>query len=136
MRVAMPDANCDDSSQTVQIAFAAFTPHVLHIALDEHDGLFVIEKNAWIQKFLPHCQDLVRCWSFVRFGLVLTTWHFRFIHKINPRSDKLLLQDTESATSFIRIRTLPYPLTPTLSHPMGEGEHRRLMVHCSTIRKF
>ncbi len=53
LRVAMADADSDDASEAVEIAFAGFIVEVLHMPLDEHDGIFVEGKKGRGEVLLP-----------------------------------------------------------------------------------
>ena len=72
--MAMPDADRDDSSQTVQVAPAAFIPDVLHLAFDDHQRIAVIGNDARRQVLMPQREDFVSRRSFVRRRLVIDDW--------------------------------------------------------------
>ena len=46
----MPDAHRHDAAEAVEVAFAGFVPDILHRALDQHDRVFVVEKNPGVHE--------------------------------------------------------------------------------------
>src|SRR5258708_5397958 len=72
MRVAMPYADSHDAPKAVKIAFAGVIPNILAVALDEHNGLFVIQEDARVEELLAHRQHFIGGRSGVRFGCMAT----------------------------------------------------------------
>ena len=50
VRMTMPHADRHDAAETVEVTLARVVPDVLHLALDEHERLFVVEENAGVQE--------------------------------------------------------------------------------------
>ena len=71
VRVAMPDADRHDAAQAIQVAPAGFVPHILHGAFDQHDRLFVIQKNAGVEELFAQGQHLLGRGAGVAFWLVI-----------------------------------------------------------------
>src|SRR6185436_16199797 len=71
MGVAMADADGDDAAEAVQVTSARVVPYVLHFAFDEHQRLFVVEEDAWVDELLAQGQHLVGGRSTVGFGFVI-----------------------------------------------------------------
>ena len=46
LRVAVTDADRDDSGEAIQVLLASLVPHVLHVAFDDHQRIAVIRDNA------------------------------------------------------------------------------------------
>src|ERR1041385_673837 len=80
MRVAMSNANGHYAAQTIEVSLAGVVPHILHSALNQHDGLFVIKKKAGIEKLLSQRQDLLSRGAGIFTGRVVTDWQNRLIH--------------------------------------------------------
>ena len=49
----MPDRNRDDPRERIQISPACFVPHILHVAFDDHQWIFVIPDQPRRQILLP-----------------------------------------------------------------------------------
>ena len=57
--MAMAHADRHDAAEAVEIALARFVPDVLHLALDEHERLLVVEKDAGVQELFAQRQHFV-----------------------------------------------------------------------------
>ena len=104
VRVTMPDADRHDSAERVEISFTFFVPDVLHFAFDEHERLFVVEKNSRVQKSFAQMQNFIGRWAVVFFRLVikwrkLGSFHVDFFQKC-ARAGK---QQMQSSPTRIRI---------------------------------
>src|SRR5436309_2701754 len=68
-RVTMSHADGDDSAKRVEISAAVLVPEILHFPFHQHDRLFVVEKNSWIQELFAQMQDFIsrRAAVFLRF---------------------------------------------------------------------
>src|SRR5256885_13147823 len=69
IRVTMSHADGDDSAKRVEISAAVLVPEILHFPFHQHDRLFVVGKNSWIQESFAQMQDFIsrRAAGFLRF---------------------------------------------------------------------
>src|ERR1043166_5200765 len=88
--MAMPDAQRDDAAQRIEITPPFFVEDVLALPLDQHDRIFVIQKQRRIQKFLAQLQHLVRGRTGIRLRLMREMRQGRCFHfykvVIGPKS--------------------------------------------------
>src|SRR5262249_47358093 len=70
VRMAMADANGDDSTEAVEVALARVVPDVLHLSLDEHERLLVVEEDSGIQKLLSKREHFIRRRAGIAGGLM------------------------------------------------------------------
>ena len=80
VRMTMPDAHRHDSRKRIEVTPPGFVEEILHPALDEHDWLFVVEKNSRIEELLAQSQDFIGGRAVVRLRLIIKRWQFWRFH--------------------------------------------------------
>ena len=59
VRMAVTDANGDDTAEAVEVALALFVPDVLSVAFHDHERLFIIEEDAGVHELLAQHENLL-----------------------------------------------------------------------------
>ena len=80
VRMTVANTNGHDPAERIQIPFTALVPNVLHLPFHQHERLFVVEKNSWIQKLLTQTQDFIGRWAVVFFWLIFKRWKLGQFH--------------------------------------------------------
>ena len=74
VRMAMAHADRHDAAETVEVTLARIVPNVLALALDEHDGLLVVEEQAGIEKLFAQRQHVGGGRTGVFLRLMICRW--------------------------------------------------------------
>ena len=67
-------------AQGIKVALARIIPDVLHRAFDEHDGIFIIEKNSRIHELLAQRENFRGTRTGVLFGLMIARRQWDVFH--------------------------------------------------------
>ena len=91
MRMAMAHADRHDAAKPVKITLALIVPDVLHLALDEHDRLFVVEEDARVHELLALREHFGGGRAGVGFRLKIKRWQCGCLHLENADRSAVFL---------------------------------------------